>query len=61
MDGEDNTNYLVVLNDEEQYSIWPDYKTIPAGWRAEGVQGLKSVCLDHIDKVWVDMRRKSAR
>jgi MbtH protein len=61
MNQDDDANYLVVINDEEQYSIWPDYKKIPPGWRAEGFEGRKAVCLDHIDTVWVDMRRKSAR
>ena len=50
------TNYLVVLSEEGRYSIWPDYKNIPWGWKAEGTSGPKQVCLDHIDKVWTDMR-----
>lgn len=60
IDNED-TIFLVVLNDEEQYSIWPEFKEIPAGWRAEGTKGSKAQCLDHIQEVWTDMRRKSAR
>ena len=50
------TTYLVVLSEEGRYSIWPDYKNIPWGWKAEGTSGPKQVCLDHIDKVWTDMR-----
>lgn len=53
--------YLVVLNDEEQYSIWPADMGLPAGWRAEGMEGTKSACLDHIEKVWTDMRPASIR
>lgn len=53
--------YVVVLNDEEQYSIWPADKELPAGWRAEGTEGSKSACLDHIEKVWTDMRPASIR
>lgn len=60
-DEEDNTVYLVVVNHEEQYSIWPDFKPIPNGWRAEGKQGSKQECLDHIAEVWTDMRPLSVR
>jgi MbtH protein len=48
--------YLVVLNDEEQYSLWPVSATVPAGWRAEGTTGSEKACLDRIDVVWTDMR-----
>jgi uncharacterized protein YbdZ (MbtH family) len=53
--------YLVVVNDEEQYSIWPEGRELPAGWRAEGTSGSKEICLDHIEKVWTDMRPRSLR
>lgn len=53
--------YAVVLNDEEQYSIWPLGKTLPAGWYAEGNTGSKAVCLDYINQIWTDMRPKSLR
>jgi len=53
--------YLVVVNDEEQYSIWPEDRALPAGWRAEGTSGSKDACLDHIEQVWTDMRPKSLR
>jgi MbtH protein len=51
----------VVLNDEEQYSIWPADRANPAGWRDEGTQGTQQQCLDHIEKVWTDMRPMSVR
>jgi MbtH protein len=58
---EDRTVYKVVLNDEEQYSIWPADRDNPAGWRDEGTRGTKAECLAHIDRVWTDMRPKSLR
>jgi MbtH protein len=57
----DNEQYRVVLNDEEQYSIWWAGREIPAGWRQEGTEGTRDECLAHIDKVWVDMRPRSLR
>ena len=81
--------WLVVLNEELQYSIWDEYKPVPGGWRKEGFRGslesvssdrarsnfffvrgrraciqfagTKKACLDHIEKVWTDMRPKSLR
>ncbi|HBI84024.1 MbtH family NRPS accessory protein [Orrella sp. NBD-18] len=53
--------YIVVINHEEQYSIWPDFKAIPNGWRDAGFRGLKQACLDHINTVWTDMRPLSLR
>jgi len=60
-DKEDITNYRVVVNHEEQYSIWPVYKEIPAGWRDCGKSGPKQECLDYIKEVWTDMRPLSLR
>lgn len=57
----DDTVFHVVVNHEEQYSIWPEYKAIPQGWRAVGVTGPKAVCLAHIEQVWTDMRPLSLR
>ena len=53
--------YRVVINHEEQYSIWPIDQTIPKGWQAVGEPGSKEACLDYINKVWVDMRPLSLR
>jgi MbtH protein len=53
--------YLVVVNHEEQYSIWPDYKAIPGGWRTAGKTGNKDECLAYIKEVWTDMRPLSLR
>ncbi len=60
-DEEDNTVYKVVVNHEEQYSIWPDYKEIPGGWKAVNKSGSKQDCLDYIKEVWTDMRPLSLR
>ncbi|MFY1669578.1 MbtH family protein [Plantactinospora sp. WMMB334] len=60
-DDDDNRSYLVVVNDEEQYSIWPDGRDVPAGWWSVGVSGAKGECLDHIERVWTDMRPRSLR
>ena len=58
---EDETIYKVVLNHEEQYSIWPAERENPLGWRDAGKSGLKQECLDHIKQVWTDMRPLSLR
>lgn len=57
----ESTVFQVVINSEEQYSIWPDYKPIPEGWKAVGVRGDKATCLAHIRETWTDMRPKSLR
>lgn len=53
--------YCVVMNIEEQYSIWPTSKDIPAGWSLIEKVGSKLECLEYIKKVWVDMRPKSIK
>lgn len=61
MSDSDESVYLVVFNDEEQYSIWWADRELPAGWRSEGTSGSRQECLDHIDQVWTDMRPLSLR
>lgn len=58
---EDTTIYKVVLNDEEQYSIWPADRANPLGWRDGGKSGTKAECLTYIKDVWTDMRPLSLR
>ncbi|MEU7474513.1 MbtH family NRPS accessory protein [Lentzea sp. NPDC042327] len=58
---DDKQTYRVVLNDEEQYSIWPADRDLPAGWRADGTEGSRTDCLAHIGEVWTDMRPLSLR
>jgi MbtH protein len=53
--------HVVVINHEEQYSIWPGDRPLPAGWSATGYAGDRDGCLAHIEQVWTDMRPKSLR
>jgi MbtH protein len=62
MDGsEDQRIYKVVINHEEQYSIWPADRDNAPGWLDEGTRGSKDNCLAHIKQVWTDMRPLSLR
>jgi uncharacterized protein YbdZ (MbtH family) len=58
---EDTTIYKVVVNHEEQYSIWPEYKENPLGWTDVGKVGPKAECLAYIKEIWTDMRPLSLR
>ncbi len=60
-DQEDTKIYTVVINHEEQYSIWPEGREMPLGWTPVGKSGLKQECLDYIKAVWTDMRPLSLR
>ncbi|MEH1017434.1 MbtH family NRPS accessory protein [Micromonospora sp. CPCC 206060] len=57
----DGRTYRVVVNDEEQYSIWLGDRELPRGWRAEGTEGTREECLARIEQVWTDMRPLSLR
>lgn len=59
---EDDARFTVVINHEEQYSIWPDDgRELPDGWKEVGKKGIRKECLDYIGEVWTDMRPKSVR
>lgn len=58
---EDTTVYNVVINHEEQYSIWPADRENAPGWSEVGKTGSKQECLDYIEEVWTDMRPLSLR
>ena len=58
---DDEQKYAVVVNHEEQYSIWPEDRELPLGWKKEGFAGTRKDCLDHIEKVWTDIRPLSLR
>jgi MbtH protein len=60
-ENEENKNYVVVVNHEEQYSIWPVGADLPSGWREAGMSGKKDDCLQYIKEVWTDMRPLSVR
>ncbi|WP_329101272.1 MbtH family protein [Micromonospora sp. NBC_01699] len=53
--------FRVVVNHEEQYSIWPADRDDAPGWRDAGFRGTQPECLDHIDRVWTDLRPLSVR
>jgi MbtH protein len=57
----DDATFRVVMNHEEQYSIWAADRELPAGWREAGKTGTKRECLDYIDCTWTDMRPLSLR
>lgn len=60
-DQEDINIYKVVVNQEEQYSIWPANRENALGWRDVGKSGSKVQCLAYIKEVWIDMRPLSLR
>ncbi|NYT92480.1 MbtH family protein [Salinispora sp. H7-4] len=60
-DSQESQPYKVVLNHEEQYSIWPAGRENALGWRDEGTVGTREECLAHIEEVWTDMRPLSLR
>jgi MbtH protein len=58
---DDARTYTVLVNEEEQYSLWLADLSVPAGWRAVGKVGTKQECLDYVRAVWIDMRPLSLR
>ena len=60
-ENEENTTYKVVVNHEEQYSIWPAHRANAPHWRDTGKTGDKAECLQYIKSVWTDMRPLSLR
>ncbi|KOX07138.1 antibiotic synthesis protein MbtH [Micromonospora sp. NRRL B-16802] len=60
-DDTDSRSYRVVVNDEEQFSIWPVDREGPAGWTGTGKTGSRAECLRHIGEVWTDLRPLSLR
>ncbi len=56
-----DTEHVVVVNHEEQYSVWQASREIPLGWRALEVRGTRSECLAHIGEIWTDIRPLSMR
>ena len=58
---DENADYVVVINDEEQHSIWPAQREVPAGWRVIHPADSRKACLAFIESNWTDMRPKSLR
>jgi MbtH protein len=57
----DEDVFVVVMNEEEQYSVWWVERPLPGGWRSSGFQGTRAACLAHIEEVWTDIRPLSLR
>lgn len=51
--------YLALINDEGQYSLWPSWAEVPAGWTVAFGEDTRQACLDYIEANWTDMRPKS--
>ena len=58
---DDNGSFLVLINDEEQHSLWPTFADVPAGWEAVFGEADRATCLDYIERNWPDIRPKSLR
>jgi len=58
---DDNGTFYVLVNDEEQYSLWPVFADLPSGWRVVFGEGDRASCLDYVDKTWTDMRPRTLR
>lgn len=58
---EDVHEYSVVVNDDEQYSIWRKDKALPAGWMHAGFSGSRAACIQHVGDVWRDITPRSVR
>ena len=54
-----NARFLVLVNHEGQYSLWPDFAQVPPGWSAVFGPEARQTCLDHIEQAWTDMRPRS--
>lgn len=60
-DTDDDRDFLILRNDEDQYSIWPTQRELPEGWHAVGEPAKKAECLSRIEELWTDMRPRSLR
>jgi MbtH protein len=56
---DESGEFYVLVNDEGQYSLWPTFRDVPAGWQTVGPKGSRQECLDYIERTWTDMRPKS--
>jgi uncharacterized protein YbdZ (MbtH family) len=56
---DESGTYHVLVNDELQYSLWPVFADVPAGWRIVHADSSRQECLDYIEQNWLDMRPKS--
>jgi MbtH protein len=57
----ESRQYIVVINHEEQYALWPSHLAIPNGWRASGKSGVKEDCMAYVKEAWTDLTPYSVR
>jgi uncharacterized protein YbdZ (MbtH family) len=58
---DENGSFLVLVNDEEQHSLWPTFSDVPVGWRVVYGEADRAACLDYIEQNWTDIRPRSLR
>ncbi|MCV7124302.1 MbtH family protein [Mycobacterium lacus] len=58
---DDSGSFFVLVNDEEQHSLWPTFAEVPAGWRVAYGQATRAACLEYVEQNWTDIRPKSLR
>jgi glycopeptidolipid biosynthesis protein len=58
---DDNGKFLVLVNDQQQHSLWPSFADVPSGWRVIHGEAGRQACLDFIDQHWTDIRPRSLR
>ena len=58
---DDSGRFVVLVNDEEQHSLWPVFADVPAGWQIVFGEADRAACLDYIERHWTDIRPKSLR
>jgi MbtH protein len=58
---DDNGTFYVLVNDEDQYSLWPTFVEVPAGWRVAFGESIRADCLSYVEEHWADMRPRSLR
>jgi MbtH protein len=56
---DENGEFIVLVNEEGQYSLWPTFKDVPGGWMVTGPRGSRQACLQFIEENWTDMRPRS--
>jgi uncharacterized protein YbdZ (MbtH family) len=56
---DESGEFLVLINDELQHSLWPAFRNVPDGWKAVGPRGNRKLCLEYIEQHWTDMRPRS--
>ncbi|KPI05689.1 MbtH domain protein [Actinobacteria bacterium OK074] len=56
---DENGSFLVLVNDENQHSLWPVFAEVPAGWKTAFGEDTRQACLEYIEENWTDMRPKS--